>query len=357
MSFAFISYKREDEIHVARLAQALEAAGTPVWWDRGLPNGESWHTAIEERLDASGCVIVVWSHASVAPEGRYVRDEARRGLDRNSLVPVIIDPIKALPLGFGEIQAIDLSRWRGDPKDPFFQDLVAAIQAKFSGAAAPKPRGPVGRLRRRLLLGGASSAGLALTAALAMNAFGAAGRICKIPGPQPALSDLCGALRLGGRPSQAERLAWERRPLGQCEALRTHINRFPEGAYRGEAEALLAARRVQRQDNWRPATRDLPLFEAAEDESRVGSRDQAQTRAISHAAEDAARLCKSFASGALFRFVSATPVAEVWSCASQGAGVTCGFDGHAACALEERRIVEQEQCGPTPPKSGLLTSR
>jgi len=46
MSDVFVSYKREDEVRVAPLVHALEAAGLDVWWDRGLPGGESWRANI-----------------------------------------------------------------------------------------------------------------------------------------------------------------------------------------------------------------------------------------------------------------------------------------------------------------------
>ena len=76
MSDVFISYKREDEVRVARLARALEQAGLAVWWDRGLPGAESWRENIASALHAAKCVLVVWSHGSVGVEGAFVRDEA-----------------------------------------------------------------------------------------------------------------------------------------------------------------------------------------------------------------------------------------------------------------------------------------
>ncbi|WP_083197446.1 toll/interleukin-1 receptor domain-containing protein [Candidatus Viadribacter manganicus] len=46
MTDIFLPYKREDETRVGRLVQALEKAGLKVWWDRGLPAGESWRANI-----------------------------------------------------------------------------------------------------------------------------------------------------------------------------------------------------------------------------------------------------------------------------------------------------------------------
>jgi hypothetical protein len=345
VSQVFISYKREDEIRVARIARALEKAGVEVWWDRGLPSAESFQVNIEKNLDAAGCVIVVWSQGSVAPEGAYVRDEARRGLASGVLVPVIIDRIKAIPLGFGEIQAVDLSHWRGDARDPAFQDLVEAVRAKLAGTPQPKPRGPSARVGRRLTYASLSGVGVVVIASLVANLFEVTTRVCTVPGLQPALSDACGALALGSRPSKTERLAWAARAPGSCEALKAHINRFPRGAYREEAVALITARRRSFEDRWTPATRQLVTFTPAEG-APAASEAAAKTAALQRARIAADRLCRGFGAGSLFRYVSATAYAENWSCSANGAGTLCAFDGHADCQVQERQQVETDRCGP-----------
>jgi hypothetical protein len=343
----FISYKREDELRVGRLARALEQAGVNIWWDRGLPGGESWHANIETHLDAAGCVVVIWSNGSVAPEGNYVRDEARRGLNRGLLVPVLIDRLSQIPLGFGEIQAIDLSRWKGDARDPFFQDLVAAIRAKLAGEPVPKPKGPTARVARQLLLGGAPAASLVALGALAFNVFGVAGALCTFPPAQPGGSDMCGALGIGGRPSKTERLAWEALPAGSCPALRDFVRRFPDGAYRREAADLITARRTRVDDGWIPVTRSLALDVVAGGPA-AGATDIAKARALERARGDAERLCRGFGAGTLFRFTAATPRADRWDCQTGPGGSECGFEGTALCALQQRAQTEHETCGPTP---------
>jgi hypothetical protein len=340
----FISYKREDEVPVGRLAQALEKAGLSVWWDRGLPGGESWRTNITNALAEARCVIVVWSHESVGVEGAFVRDEAGRAMARGILVPVMIDRVDP-PLGFGELQALDLTRWRGGQGDPFFQDLLGVIRAKLDNQPTPKPKGPGARVARRLVYGASSSVGLAAVAAFAFNAFGLAANMCTIPGLQPALSDSCGAWRLGERPNRQERLAWAALPPGSCQALRDHIARFPEGAYRREAADLLTARRVTTEDVWSPSTRSLTLFQPA---SAQGSLDEsaARTKALTEAQTQADTLCRGFAAATSFRFRVATPQPATWSCEKGGGGVVCGFQGMVACQLDEKASVERETCGP-----------
>jgi hypothetical protein len=344
MSDVFISYKREDEVRVGRLAKALEKAGLTIWWDRGLPGGESWRTNIAEALHAAKCVVVVWSEGSTGVEGAFVRDEAGRAMARGLLVPVMIDKV-APPLGFGELQAIDLTRWRGSLRDPFFQDLVAVIRAKLENGPTPAPKGPTNRVMRRILYGGTSSGALALVALFAFNTFGVASNICTMPGMQPGLSDFCGTCRMGERPTRQERLAWAAKPVGSCQALRDHIARFPEGAYRREAADLLTARRVSDEDVWTPNVRSLALFQP---QSTKGAPTEAaaRTAALAGAQTQADQLCHGFAAATAFRFRAATPQPSTWTCEKGGGGVVCGFEGMVACQLDEKASVEHETCGP-----------
>ena len=94
MSEIFVSYKREDETRVGSVVRALEGAGLSVWWDRGLPGGESWRSQIQNALDTAKCVIVVWTHQSVGPSGDFVRDEAGCAKRRNVSGSAVITPSK-----------------------------------------------------------------------------------------------------------------------------------------------------------------------------------------------------------------------------------------------------------------------
>ena len=139
MSDVFLSYKREDEARVAPLRDALNAESLSVWWDRHLPGGELWRERLEAELATAACVIVVWSGNSVGEEGAFVRDEATRAMRRGVLVPVRIDD-SAPPLGFGELQALELTGWKGKHTDVRFQDVLTAVRAKIAKQAAPAPR-------------------------------------------------------------------------------------------------------------------------------------------------------------------------------------------------------------------------
>jgi len=343
MNEVFISYKREDESRVGRLVRALEGAGFSVWWDRGLPGGESWRAQIQGALDAAKCVIVAWTRESIGPSGDFVRDEAGQAKRRGALVPVFLDKVSP-PLGFGELQAIDLTHWKGKPGDPFFQDLCAAVTAKLEGRAVPPAKGPMKRLMRRLTWSSLVSAiGLGCLA-FAFNLFSAQDQVCGVPFFQPQVSDTCGALGLGHRPTKTERLAWEGREAGSCDALRKHIERFPYGAYHDKAADMLAARRVTQTEIWTPSTRRLTLFVGQGDQaSRTES--AAQAAALARAQGATERLCSGFVAATSFHLKSARPVAQSWNCSRVSGGVACGFEGEAVCELEERRIQEAESCG------------
>jgi TIR domain len=342
MNEVFVSYKREDEPRVGRLVQALKSTGLSVWWDRGLAGGESWRVQIQTALDTAKCVIAIWTHESVGPAGDFVRDEAGQAKRRGVLVPVKLDSVDP-PLGFGEIQAIDLTHWKGNPRDPFFEDLCAAVTAKLEGRPVPPAKGPMKRLVRRLTLGSLVSA-IGIGVAFAFNLFSAQDQVCGVHFLQPQISDICGALGLGNRPAKTERIAWEGREAGSCAALRTHVERFPEGAYRRDAAEILAARRVTQREMWTPSTRRLALYVSQLD-APSSNEAAAQAAALTRGQVSAEQLCKSFAAATSFRFTSAKPAVQTWHCSPVAKGVACGLEGEAVCMVEERRVQEVEACG------------
>lgn len=335
----FLSYKSGDEAHAARLAEALERAGFSLWWDRRLLPAEGWREAIAAALDASRLVLVLWTPASTGPEGAFVRDEAARGLARHALIPLIMERTTP-PLGFGEVQGLDLIGWRGSPRDPRFADLVALLRARLSGAEAPKMQGRMRLLLRRLRLG-AAALGASGVIAFAADVNSIQVQICSLP-PRPFIADGCGALGLGGQPGRAERLAWAKTPINSCPALRAHVNAFPDGVYRARAADLLAARRSELEVSWVPVEKRLPLSASVEAHGDASGPERARAQG----AADAERLCRGFAAGTLYRYKGAAVVDEVWKC--DGGGPDCGFEGWVVCAFDQRVETAVEICGPVP---------
>ena len=94
----FLSYASEDR----------ERITWSVWWDQRIPTGREFDEFIEEKLEASKSVVVVWSNTSI--KKRWVKTEAQEGLDRNVLFPVKIDEVK-IPLEFRRLKAANLIQW------------------------------------------------------------------------------------------------------------------------------------------------------------------------------------------------------------------------------------------------------
>jgi hypothetical protein len=335
-SRVFFSYKREDEARVYPMVRALEAAGVPVWWDRALPGAENWRENIQSALDDAGVVVVVWSAASVGPAGDFVRDEASRGKARGILVPVTIDRV-APPLGFGEIQSIDLSRWNGrSQRDPDFRDFVAAVRARLAGGAVPAATGPSARLGRRIGFGTAGLVAVALLGALAFNLFGVQNGLC---GASERLSDLCGSAGLGDRPTREERLAWDARAPGSCPALRRHIARFPNGAHAAEASRLLAAATTGRAATAAPVERS-GIGYVRTSEVPLASRAAAQVDALARAKADARIAVPAcLAVGPDEQLLDVRIAPTDYRCDSIG-GHRCGLTYSAACRFSVRGAVE-----------------
>jgi hypothetical protein len=120
----FISYAREDLGRVESLAAALAKRGWSIWRDSAIPAGRAWREAIREGLESARAVVVLWSKASVV--SRYVQDEAEHGLQREILIPILIDEVNP-PFGFGSIQAANLVGWTPDLPSQAFKKLIADI--------------------------------------------------------------------------------------------------------------------------------------------------------------------------------------------------------------------------------------
>jgi|GEM_PF-2261064 len=146
MADIFISYASEDRNRVRPLADALQARGFTVWWDRSLAAGQEFATIIERELKTAKAVIVVWTESSAL--STFVRDEAGRAREEGRLVPVLFDRID-IPLGFGAFQAEDFTRWNGGANAPQMQILEEALKAKIEGRDADG--GAIARKRRKLM--------------------------------------------------------------------------------------------------------------------------------------------------------------------------------------------------------------
>jgi TolB-like protein len=153
----FLSYSRADQKQARSIVHVLETAGFSVWWDTLLEGGERFSRTTETALESATAVIVLWSKTSAG--SHWVQDEAARGRDSGRMVPVSLDG-SLPPLGFGQFQAIDVSRALGKPGSEPMQKLVRAVAALHGRAPSelhPLPAQRAGWTSRRNVLLGTSA--------------------------------------------------------------------------------------------------------------------------------------------------------------------------------------------------------
>jgi tetratricopeptide (TPR) repeat protein len=162
MADIFISYAREDVAWVEKLNRALEAEGYSVWWDRNLTTGARYLKETEAQLREARATVVVWSKESV--NSHWVADEAALARDLGRLVPISKDGTMP-PLGFGQYQATDFSRWNGGAGESL-SVLLKALAERAQPAEPPvAPKRPVAKPDRRVPTAIAAGVALLLIAA------------------------------------------------------------------------------------------------------------------------------------------------------------------------------------------------
>lgn len=139
MADVFISYARENRPQAEQIARSLAAMGLDCFWDTEIPPGQTWSDYIEAKLDAARVVVVLWSQHST--KSQWVREEARMGRDKSKLIPALIDGSPS-PLGFGEVQAADLTGWRGEPDHPQWTRFANAVFTAARGGPPPRQAPP-----------------------------------------------------------------------------------------------------------------------------------------------------------------------------------------------------------------------
>ena len=171
MTDIFISYAREDRDRAETLANVFAALGWSVWWDRNIIAGQAFDHAIEAALEEAKCVVVLWSRHSIQSE--WVKNEAAVAVERDVLVPAMIDDIK-LPLEFRRKQTANLTDWTGDHTHSGFDALCQGVRTTLaseplSPLVPHQPRKLKGFHPRRLVV--AIFAGVAIFASISFVYF------------------------------------------------------------------------------------------------------------------------------------------------------------------------------------------
>lgn len=148
MSDVFISYSRDDQEAVRRLAEAVKAQGYEVWWDDQLPPHLSYGDVVAQKVGGAKAAIVVWSANAAA--SKWVRAEAEMARLQRKLVQTTIDGAEP-PMPFNQLHYVSLADWNGEPDHPAWtkvKESLAALAGPPAAAAAmpppPEPAAPSG---------------------------------------------------------------------------------------------------------------------------------------------------------------------------------------------------------------------
>ncbi|MEE9380485.1 MAG: TIR domain-containing protein, partial [Hyphomonadaceae bacterium] len=147
MADVFLSYSRVDREKAQTIAQALEAEGLSVWWDKILHAGQTYDEVTENMLRDSKVCVVLWSAVSV--KSKWVRAEATLGERSSAVVPAMLEEAER-PIMFELTQTADLIGWDGDRSEERWKTFVAdirlalgpvddAVEVEATPAPAPAP--------------------------------------------------------------------------------------------------------------------------------------------------------------------------------------------------------------------------
>ena len=136
MANVFISYAKEDRKFVDWLAQALDAAGHHVWFDRDLDVG-----AFRDQISPSSNVPKPLSLSGPLVPARAVMSLINPNVPRGGACCCRCEfDDTELPLGFGALQTLDLRSWSGRADDPRFKCVLDQINHIQKDATPPRAR-------------------------------------------------------------------------------------------------------------------------------------------------------------------------------------------------------------------------
>lgn len=224
MSDIFISYASADRDRAGMLADALANRGYSVWWDRTIPPGRVFDEVIQEAIQGTRCMVVLWSAESV--RSNWVKTEAAEGAARSILVPALIGEV-APPIEFKRIQSANLSRWDGDEAHGEYCNLLDSIErllkqaprASGVSAASVQSHRPTQQASPLSRMGTVKTFGLgALFALLVVGAFWLYGKFASDGGKSPTANVAPPAAPAAGHPPVAAEAPQGTAPPGAAPA-------------------------------------------------------------------------------------------------------------------------------------------
>lgn len=249
-----------------------------------------------------------------------------------------------LPRGLPDHPIVDLTDWQEGAPEARLQQLVEELQKADKRPSPPEPSPSWKRLLWRACSGLTATAIFLFLLSVPIHVLEQQNILCSAALPQPQISDFCGAWGMGGKPTREERVAWEGREPGSCNALREHIRAFEGGVFYERASAGLDARVVEIHEIWRPdAIRDV--FSQSFATEGAPTVEMAQAGALDEGRFWAQENCGDYAASDFYRLLDVTLEVEHWDCIDQRSGHYCGFRGYRTCHVEVLERAELESCG------------
>jgi TIR domain len=104
----FISYAREDRLHVRSLIDGLRALGHDAWLDESLAGGQEWWDAVLDEIRRCDVFLAVVSPASADSQACGTERQYAVGL-KKTVLPVMLGHVapEVLPQDLAVLQVID----------------------------------------------------------------------------------------------------------------------------------------------------------------------------------------------------------------------------------------------------------
>jgi hypothetical protein len=354
MTKVFLSYKSFDRARALKVADALEHHGFEVWVDKDdLRAGETWRQEIEDALDKSEFVLVLWPTDPDEKSGNWVRFEAARAFEQGKLFQATFGDkakVPKSPFDFSSVEGFNLEhfghlvRYYSEKIDPVILEIRDAIWAKRDGVQVPTPTAHRKIAERRALysLIAASFCGVVI---IALGILQLQNEICS---SNSYISDTCGSIGIGRRPTREERLDYAAifpNTPETCLKLRIFSATYREKSVSNlpsKANQRITEATVARSATWSPTADEAVINESRAPLFPSATTLTAQAAARSEVKRDARQTCET-TGVANERRANKMKSIELhsYNCPPDPrGGYTCTARYSVTCGMEERAVVE-----------------
>jgi hypothetical protein len=288
--------------------------------------------------DKALCVIVIWTRHSSDTHHHALQTLAREAQSRGALIHVMMQKTR-LPEPFRETAYVDLIGWKGSIENVYFEDLLTACSRIEQGKTVGELQFLVRkRIPKRLI---ATLPAAALVVGIWADVASVQKQVCSVSFVQPSISDMCGAIGLGGKPTKKEREAWALVDQNSCRALGAFIREFDDGVYYGQADALLNVAGLSESEKWAEKQKFQRVFVGVGMTAPRATESLARDSSVDWMQQLADEKCSHFAASSDYEFIRAEVKDPMLHCEAYSDGFRCEGEAPTICTLNVRTI---ERC-------------